>query len=239
MKVGRSQSIYTSRILQGWMLKRDVELAKYNTKFEVRRAIKAQDLASFIQECTVEKKVGQWLVYVDGSSTIRGVGVGALIITPKKDHLKFAVKLSFTTSNNKAKYEALLEGIQVKEEYEAKNERCKSICPKSRSITLIEFHSSILDQVMEVVEQEDWKSPRRSYVGPHLHYMSDQEEEYVLREVHEGLCSNQIKAKALMRKVWYLRVLVFDNGAQFKGQKITTWSEDIGISQHFASVAHP
>ncbi|CAA0819825.1 Unknown protein, partial [Striga hermonthica] len=56
----------------GRMVKWAVELGEYNVDFEVRKAIKAQALADFIQECTLGDEKGPWMVYVDGSSAIGG-----------------------------------------------------------------------------------------------------------------------------------------------------------------------
>ncbi|GER25454.1 retrotransposon protein [Striga asiatica] len=106
---------------------------------------------------------------------------------------------------------------------------------RSRSVTLMDMTKSSLDQVLEVEEQKDWRSPlihwlqepvagkdirddpvgrralrfylqngilyKRSYMGPHLRCVSEQDGEYVLREVHEGCCGDHIKARALVGKV--------------------------------------
>ncbi|CAA0814772.1 Unknown protein, partial [Striga hermonthica] len=86
----------------GRMVKWAVELGEYNVDFEVRKTIKAQALADFIQECTLGDEKGPWMVYVDGSSVVGGAGLDILVVTPEKDHLEFAVKLSFRVSNNEA-----------------------------------------------------------------------------------------------------------------------------------------
>lgn len=43
-----------------------------------------------------------WEVYVDGSSTKQGDGVGVLLISPDKDEMEFVIKYHFKTSNNEA-----------------------------------------------------------------------------------------------------------------------------------------
>ncbi|CAA0839166.1 Unknown protein, partial [Striga hermonthica] len=97
----------------GRMVKWAVELGEYNVSFEARKAIKAQALADFIREGTMVEKPGVWEVYVDGSSTKVGAGIGILILPPGGEPLEFAVKLTFRASNNEAEYEALLKGMQL------------------------------------------------------------------------------------------------------------------------------
>ncbi|CAA0815055.1 Unknown protein, partial [Striga hermonthica] len=63
----------------GRMVKWAVELGEYNVDFEVRKAIKAQALADFIQECTLGTERGPWMLYVDGSSAVGGSGLGILV----------------------------------------------------------------------------------------------------------------------------------------------------------------
>ncbi|XP_075658059.1 uncharacterized protein LOC142628012 [Castanea sativa] len=86
-----------------------------------------------------------WTVQTDGSAMMKVGGARVVLISPKKETLKYAVKLQFPATNNEAEYEALLIGLslakalgaknlivqadfqliigQVKEDYEAKEER--------------------------------------------------------------------------------------------------------------------
>ncbi|XP_042437266.1 uncharacterized protein LOC122023266 [Zingiber officinale] len=54
-----------------------------------------------------------WKIYVDGSATHKGSGVGILLISPQGDILQLAVQLNFRATNNEAEYEALLAGLQA------------------------------------------------------------------------------------------------------------------------------
>ena len=102
-----------------------------------------------------EKSVGQiavqeslqWKVYVDGVANQKGSGVGLVLISLEKLILEKSLRLGFSTTNNEAEYEALLEGMsmvhkmggksvtifsdlrlvveQVKSELEAKDERMR------------------------------------------------------------------------------------------------------------------
>ena len=86
-----------------------------------------------------------WEVYIDGASNQKGLGIGLILIKPEKVIIEKSLRLSFSTTNNKAEYETLLIGMtmvqrmggksvkvfldsrlvvgQVKGEFEAKDER--------------------------------------------------------------------------------------------------------------------
>ncbi|RVW42819.1 hypothetical protein CK203_079957 [Vitis vinifera] len=54
-----------------------------------------------------------WTLRVDGASRSSGSGVGLLLQSPTGEHLEQAIRLGFPTSNNKAKYEAILSGLDL------------------------------------------------------------------------------------------------------------------------------
>lgn len=56
---------------------------------------------------------GVWKIFMDGSITNQGSGVGILLISPQQDEIHVAMQLSFTASNNEAEYVALLASLRV------------------------------------------------------------------------------------------------------------------------------
>ena len=52
-----------------------------------------------------------WRVYVDGAANKRGFGVGLIVISPNKIIIEKSLRLSFSATNNEAKYETLLVGM--------------------------------------------------------------------------------------------------------------------------------
>ena len=86
-----------------------------------------------------------WEVYVDGVSNQKGSRVGLVLMSPEKVVIEKTLRLDFSTTNNEAEYETLLEGMamvqrmggksiklfsnsrlvvgQVRGEFEAKDER--------------------------------------------------------------------------------------------------------------------
>ncbi|XP_075674882.1 uncharacterized protein LOC142644088 [Castanea sativa] len=114
----------TGRLIQ-WA----IELSEFDIKYQLRSAIKAQTLADFIAEFTLNHgeldevdEAKKWVVYVDGSSTQYAGGIGVVLKSPERDKLKYATCLQYQTTNNEVKYEALLKGLEL-----AKSLRAESI----------------------------------------------------------------------------------------------------------------
>ena len=55
----------------------------------------------------------KWVVNVDGSSTLYAGGIRIILKSLEGDKLKYAARLQYQTTNNKAKYEALLKGLEL------------------------------------------------------------------------------------------------------------------------------
>ena len=62
-----------------------------------------------------------WTVQIDGSATKKVGGAGVVLISPKKETLKYVVRLQFPATNNEVEYEALLTGLSLAKALEAKN----------------------------------------------------------------------------------------------------------------------
>ncbi|XP_027178083.1 uncharacterized protein LOC113777247 [Coffea eugenioides] len=97
-----------------------------------------------------------WTLFVDGASSKEGSGAGLLLISPTGEELTYALRLDFPASNNEAEYEALLTGLriahqmgitaikirsdsqlvvlQVRGEYEAKEEVMKKYLAKVQEV---------------------------------------------------------------------------------------------------------
>jgi ribonuclease HI len=57
-----------------------------------------------------------WVIYYYGSYTLKGVGVGVILIPPEGDMLKYAIQIEFPTTNNIAEYEGLVTGLRLAKE---------------------------------------------------------------------------------------------------------------------------
>ena len=83
-------------------------------------------LADFIAEFTYpykeeEPPMETWTVQTDGSATKKVEGTGVVLISPEKETLKYAVRLQFPATNNKAEYKALLTGLSLAKALGAKS----------------------------------------------------------------------------------------------------------------------
>ena len=52
-------------------------------------------------------------MYFNGASNALGRGVGAVLISPERNHYPFTAKLSFDCTNNMAEYETCVLGLQA------------------------------------------------------------------------------------------------------------------------------
>ena len=83
-------------------------------------------LADFIAEFTYPFKeekppMESWTVQMNGSVTRKAKGAGVVLLSLEKETLKYAVRLQFTATNNKVKYETLLTGLSLAKALGAKN----------------------------------------------------------------------------------------------------------------------
>jgi ribonuclease HI len=54
-----------------------------------------------------------WIMYFDGALNLEGAGAGMLLISPQGEQLKYILQIQYKASNNGAKYEALVHGLQI------------------------------------------------------------------------------------------------------------------------------
>ena len=135
----------------GRLLKWVIELWQFDVKFRPWMVIKWQALADFIAEFTysnvtevtgttnsaeaakvagerdrkdsvpTKRDVEQWTLYVDSASNDNGFRVGMMLISPEGHKIHCAIRFVFKASNNKAEYEALITGLRLVCELQARN----------------------------------------------------------------------------------------------------------------------
>jgi ribonuclease HI len=52
-------------------------------------------------------------MYFEGSLKLEGAGAGVLLISPKREQLKYVLQIFWKVSNNEAEYKALLHGLRL------------------------------------------------------------------------------------------------------------------------------
>lgn len=65
----------------------------------------------------------RWRLVFDGASNAQGHGIGEIITSPTGFHLLFVAKLYFDCTNNMAKYEACIFGVESTIDLRIKNPR--------------------------------------------------------------------------------------------------------------------
>jgi len=63
----------------------------------------------------------KWILFFDGSSNALGHGIGAVLISPKKQYIPMTGRLCFDCTNNITEYEACAMGIRAAIEYNARH----------------------------------------------------------------------------------------------------------------------
>ena len=74
----------------------------------------------------------RWVVNMDGSSTLYAGRIGVILKSSKGDRLKYATRLQYQTTNNEAKYESFLKGLEL-----AKSLGVKSVVVQGKSQLII------------------------------------------------------------------------------------------------------
>jgi ribonuclease HI len=88
-------------------------------EFVPRRVIKSQALTDFIAEWIdsglggIDELSDHWVMYFNGSYTLKGAGAGVVHIPPEGDILKYAVQFEFLATNSIAEYEGLVTDLRL------------------------------------------------------------------------------------------------------------------------------
>jgi ribonuclease HI len=86
------------------------------------KSIKGQVVAYFIIEHSIDQNSNEsynfvsihpWKLFFDGLARREGEGVGIVLISPRGAIFEQSVRLEYFCTNNQAKYEAILLGLQV------------------------------------------------------------------------------------------------------------------------------
>ncbi|GJV47256.1 reverse transcriptase domain-containing protein [Tanacetum coccineum] len=120
----------------------------------------------------VETPQEPWTLFTDGSSCVDGSGAGLILTSLEGTEFTYALRFQFTTSNNKAKYEALIAGLRIAAQMGVHN---LHVSVDSKLVanqflgTYIAKEDNMVkrkDQVATVVEEEGptWMTPIVEYL---------------------------------------------------------------------------
>ena len=98
-----------------------IHLNGYDLQYKPQTAIKSQALANFVADFSSPKvveaeheilytreKEGTWMLHTDGTSNIKGVGLGIVLKSPQGGRIVLAGRCEFNATNNESEYEALI-----------------------------------------------------------------------------------------------------------------------------------
>ena len=116
------QFLLRSLDFMGRIAKWGIRLDSFDIRYKPKNAIKGQVLANFVAKFTLaigdahrmcQVLVRPCKVYVDGASNARGSRTRIVLKSLKGIRVEDLLSLGFQTSNNEAKYEALVARLQV------------------------------------------------------------------------------------------------------------------------------
>ena len=65
-----------------------------------------------------EDKQAEWLLFMDGVSSLQGSEMGIMLVPPKGEALEYSLRFAFPSTNNVAEYEALIARIKLAQKLE-------------------------------------------------------------------------------------------------------------------------
>ncbi|RVW26627.1 hypothetical protein CK203_099263 [Vitis vinifera] len=189
--------------LTGRMLQWAIELSEFGIEFQPRLSMKGQVMAYFVLEYARRPNQHQesnekewWTLQVDGASRSSGSEVGLLLQSSTWEHLEQAIRLGFPAStmkqNMRPSYpdwtslwlypsqapEYLRTGTLTEDPKQA-----YKVGVQAARFTLIGRHLY-----------------KRSFTRPYLRCLSHSEAQYVLAELHEGICGNHSGGRSLAHR---------------------------------------
>ena len=120
----------------GRLAKWQILLTEFDIVYVTRTAMKAQALADHLAENPVDKEYEPlktyfpdeevlcideviadsdpgWKLFFDGAANMKGVGIGAVLISESGQHFPVTAQLRFYCTNNMAEYEACILGLRL------------------------------------------------------------------------------------------------------------------------------
>ncbi|GJV28363.1 reverse transcriptase domain-containing protein [Tanacetum coccineum] len=200
--------------MAGRLQKWSVMLGEHSITYRPRTSVKGQILADFLIEKPDEN----------------GSGAGLILTSPEGMKITYALRFPFTTSNNEAKYEALIAGLRIVTQMGVHNVHVFVEILKKKSIQE--------EKVATVVEEEGptWMTPIMEHLKNGT-LPDDRKEasklrikarQYELLEEDNIVCHFGLPGE-----------IVSDNGIQFNDNPFKDWCEKLNITQRFTLVKHP
>ena len=99
-----------------------IELSEFDIRYKPRTTVKWQILADFIIEFTPAQTTEAtqpapnlpiWKLSIDGAANAQGSGAGLILTSQNGIDMEYALRFGFRASNNEAKYEEVIVGLNL------------------------------------------------------------------------------------------------------------------------------
>ena len=116
----------------GRLIKWAIKLNEFDIRYKLRTTVKGQVLADFIVEFTPSNAPSQptettylvpdlpiWRLLVYGAANSQGSSAGLILTSPDGIDVEYTLRFGFQATNNEAKYEAIIVGLNLTHSMEA------------------------------------------------------------------------------------------------------------------------
>ena len=180
-------------------------------------------------------KEKNWKKYFDGALNVLVHGIGAVLVSPEEDHFPFTAKLNFNCTNNVAKYEACIMGLQAAIEkkikklevygdsalviYQLKGEW------ETRDSKLVFYHKFITELIKQFEEisfehmprEENYMADALATLATMFKINANGEIQFVKLGVRESPAHCACVEEEVDGKPWYFDILQYVKSQQYPG----------------------
>ncbi|XP_075099035.1 uncharacterized protein LOC142175924 [Nicotiana tabacum] len=182
------RNILHKQELSSRLAKWAIEFSEYDIIYQPRTAIKLLVLVDFVAYFSTNLVLG---LFTDGSSNVKGVVLGIVLIPPSREVIRQPIKC-YPITNNEAEYEAMIAGLELEREL-----GIEQIVIKSDSLLVV----NQMQGTYIAREKRMQQYLEKMFGGPLARCLGPSQTEYVMREVHERHWGNHIRGRSLVKKL--------------------------------------
>nr|GEV01240.1 reverse transcriptase domain-containing protein [Tanacetum cinerariifolium] len=139
----------------------------------------------------IETSQEPWTLFTDRSSCVDGSGDGLMLTSLEGTEFTYALRFQFTASNNEAEYEALIPGLQIAAQIGVHN-------------VYVSVDSKLVaNQVLGIYVSKEENMMKCPFLKPWLRCVGPLQEDYIIREIHEGSCSMHAGPRSVVAKAMW------------------------------------
>ncbi|GJW49031.1 reverse transcriptase domain-containing protein [Tanacetum coccineum] len=184
----------------------------------------------------VEENIPEpWTFFTNGSSCLEESGARLILTNPVGMEFAYALRFKFNTSNNKAKYEALVAGLRIAEQMGVKNLEAKNPQQKLTPITSQwPFYKWGIDISGPFPEAQG----KVKFLIVAIDYFTKWIEAKQVATITENQ-NKKLVWDSIVCRFGLPGEIVSDNVKQFRDNPFKEWCDKLNIKQRFASIKPP